>query len=129
MYNTTLNVQDQTGSDKQPVNVTAYCAAYELDLVELYGTLTERFGLNSVTEYPEGSMKDVNLTADRTPDMLHVTYRDLNGHASGDVIAFEVCKRLIAVMICSINVPLPHIAMYPIYSKFPTSLTRNFLQV
>lgn len=89
-----LHLQDQSSSDKQPVNVTAYCAAYELDLVELFETLNERFGFGSVTPYPEGSMDEAHLTAERTPDMLHATYSDLNGHVSGDVLFFEVCPPL-----------------------------------
>lgn len=87
-----LCLQDQTGSEKQPVNITAYCAAYELDLVELYETLIERFGCGSVTPYPEGSMDQAHLTAHRTPDMLHATYSDPNGHPSGDIIFFEVSQ-------------------------------------
>lgn len=88
-----LHLQDLSSSDKQPVNVTAYCAAYELDLIELYETLNERFGFGSVTSYPEGSMDEAHLTAERTPDMLHATYSDPNGHASGDVLFFEVRPR------------------------------------
>eukprot|EP00892_Ulva_mutabilis_P004846 jgi/Ulvmu1/2733/UM014_0190.1 len=83
------STDDQSGSDKQPVNVTAYCAAYELDLVELHASLIERFGYGSVTPYPEGSMDKANLTADRTPDVLHARYSDLNGHVSGDIMLFE----------------------------------------
>lgn len=93
-------LQDQTGSDKQPINVTAYCAAYEIDLVELYDSLSERFGQGSVTPYPEGSMDDANLTADRTPDVLHARYSDLNGHVTGDIMLFEVRPVMVSAATC-----------------------------
>lgn len=68
-------------------------------MVELCNKLMERFGYGSVTPYPEDSMDAANLTADRTPELLHARYSDLNGHVCGDVMLFEVRVTLFIPMV------------------------------
>jgi uncharacterized Rmd1/YagE family protein len=93
-HNRAHALQD-AADDGQQVSLTAYCAAFEYDLVGLYETFKERFAPHEVEVYPEDSLKAESLAANRTPDMLHTMYTDENNDVCGDVFIFEVRSALL----------------------------------
>jgi hypothetical protein len=71
------------GADAQTVSVSAFCIAYELDIVELELELKERFGGEHVHAYPE------DLKAGQTADIIHARYVTETGELVGDIFCFE----------------------------------------
>lgn len=70
-------------TDARRVNVSAFCLAYEFDIVELERALVERFGSERVHAYPE------DLKASQTADIVHARYVNETGDVCGDVFCFE----------------------------------------
>ena len=83
-------------ADARRINVSAFCLAYEFDIVELEAALRERFGGEHVAAFPE------DLKAGQTADIVHSRYVNETGDVCGDVFCFEVRPPL----------PLPPYAMW-----------------